>query len=197
MFSGEAGDPDGRFEAGTYAELRQAEARAGGAHLGLADYDFWSFPEGHEPGPEELIAATHKLAACVQEFSPDIVYSPWIGEHHLDHFTLARVARMALFALNFQGQAWGWEVWTPLVPTHIVDITEVYDRKVAALREHRSQLEYQDLVHMGLSISAQRSMYISAEARHGEALAPLGGPSTEDIELLQQAGITRGSLAIH
>ena len=194
VFSGEAGDPEGRYDSASYAELRQSEARAGGEHLGLHDYEFWNFPEGHEPSAEELVGATHKLAACIEEFAPDIVYSPWIGEHHLDHYVLARVARMAVFALDFQGQAWGWEVWTPLIPTHIVDITEVYAKKVAALREHKSQLKYQDLVHMGLSISAQRSMYISLEAEHGEALAPLGCPSADDEALLGQAGITRGSL---
>ncbi len=193
-FNGEAGDPEGRYGSTNYAELRRQETRAGGVHLGLSDYEFWDFPEGHSPGEEELIGATHKLAACVQEFRPDIVYAPWIGEYHLDHYTLARVARMALYALDFQGAAWGWEVWTPLIPTHIVDITEVYDQKVLALQEHKTQLKYQDLVHIALAITAHRSVYISPESRHGEALAPLGDPSPADLELLKNRGIERGTL---
>lgn len=194
VFSGEAGDPDGRFDPTEYAAIRQREARAGGEILGLHNYEFWNFPEGHTPVAEELIAVTHKLCARVLDLAPDIIYAPWIGEHHLDHYVLARVARMALFAIDFQGEAWGWEVWTPLIPTHIVDVTSVYDKKVAALEQHQTQLKYQDLVHMGLSISAQRSMYISTESRHGEALAPLGCPSEADQLLLSEAGITKGSL---
>jgi len=187
VFSGLAGDPDGRYEPEEYVELRKREARAGGAHLALGSYEFWDYPEGHEPGPEELVAAARRLAARIRELEPDLIYAPWIGEHHLDHHVLARVTRLAAHLAQFSGELWGYEVWTPLIPILIVDITSVYDRKVAALREHASQLEYNDLVHMGLAISAQRSMYVSREAQHGEAFAPLGAPAAADLALVASA----------
>jgi len=184
VYDGLAGDPERRFRPDELRARRRAEARAGGRHLGLADYEFWEYPEGHLPAPSELGAAAERLAALVRAYAPDTVYAPWVGEHHLDHHVLARAVRLALARADFRGRAFGFEVWSPLVPTRVVDITPVYARKCAALREHASQLAYHDILHKGLALSAQRAMYLAHEARHGEGFAPLGQPFGTDRELL-------------
>ncbi|MEX1023440.1 MAG: PIG-L family deacetylase [Planctomycetota bacterium] len=185
-YSGEAGDPDGRFPAEEYAALRQREARAGGKHLGFDDYHFLGHPEGHEPSPTELLAAAEQLAEHVRAFAPDIVYAPWIGEHHLDHHVAARVMRVALQLADFQGAAWGYEVWSALVPEWVNDVTSLYDAKAAALREHTSQLSYQDLIHKALALMAQRSIYVTPECRYAEGFAPLGPATPEDAGLVEE-----------
>ena len=187
VFDGRRGDARGEHDPGEYVERRRAEARAAGAHLGLADYEFWSYPEGHEASDEELLAAAHRIAARVRELRSDVVYAPWVGEHHLDHHMLGRAAQLALVLSGFRGEAWGYEVWTPLVPVRIVDVTAVQERKVAALKEHRSQIEIHDIVHKALAITAQRAMYLADDARHGEAFAALGEPSEVDRRLLERA----------
>lgn len=181
VFDGVAGDPDGRFDPDELRQRRQDEARRGGQHLGLSSYEFWGYPEGHEPGPGEFGAAVGRVAECVRERAPQSVYAPWVGEHHLDHHVLGRVVRAALHACDFAGEAWGYEVWTPLVPTHIVDITALYEKKVAALEEHQSQLEYTDHVHKALGMQAQRSLYLPSGSLWGEAFAPLGAPDADDL----------------
>lgn len=183
-YDGVEGDPERRFASEDVRALRQREARAGGAHLGFEDYEFLGYPEGHLPGPSELRAAAQRLAERVRALRVDTVYCPWVGEHHVDHHVLARAARLALSLAGFRGAAWGYEVWTPLVPTIVVDVTRVQARKVAAIREHASQLAYLDILHKGMALSAQRAMYLPHEARHGEAFAPLGEPFGSDRELL-------------
>lgn len=183
-YDGRQGDPEQRYDEEEYVELRRKEARKAGAFLGFEDYVFYDYPEGHEPPPPLLKMAAQKLSEEVKSFAPDFVYAPWIGDYHIDHWVLARVTRLALAYAGFQGEAWGYEVWTPLVPTRIVDISDVYERKVAAMKEHASQLEYRDLSHKALAISAHRAMYLADEARHGEAFRPLGEVSDEDRELL-------------
>jgi len=185
VFSGEAGDPDRRYDREEYVERRRREALAAGAHLGLSDYEFWDYPEGHEPPDGEVLAVARRLAGRVLELRPDVVYAPWIGEYHVDHWIAARVVRMALALVGFRGDAWGYEVWTPLVPTRIVDISSRFEAKKRALEEHASQFEYHDMVHKTLAITAQRAMYISREARHGEAFAPLGPPSESERRLVE------------
>lgn len=187
IFSGIEGDPEGRYPPAELARLRCDEARRGGAHLGLTDYDFWGYPEGHEPALGELLAPVRRVAGAVRAFRPDLVYAPWVGEHHVDHHVAARAVRMGLFLAHYAGEALGFEVWTPLVPTRIVDITSVYELKVAALREHASQLVYTDHVHKALGMHAQRSLYLPAGARYGEAFRPLGPPSEEERRFLEAA----------
>jgi LmbE family N-acetylglucosaminyl deacetylase len=182
-YDGLEGDPERRFDRAELRERRQREARAGGAHLGLTRYEFLGYPEGHLPGPEELRAAARRLAQRVRELEVDTVYCPWVGEHHVDHHVLARAARIALALAGFRGVAWGFEVWTPLVPTIVVDVTRVHERKLAAVREHASQLAYLDIVHKGMALGAQRAMYLPKEARWGEAFAPLGEAFGADRDL--------------
>jgi len=179
------GDADGEHDPDEYRSRRRAEARKAGAHLGLTDYEFWDYPEGHEPAGHELVAAARRFAQRITELAPATVYAPWVGEHHVDHHVLARVVRLALVIAGFAGRAWGYEVWTPLIPTRVVDISAGFERKQRALQEHASQLELRDILHKGLAISAQRAMYLSPQARHGEAFAPLGDPSDADRALLE------------
>src|SRR6185436_9648761 len=115
--------------------------------LGFERYEFLGYPEGHLPAPSELATAARALAERVRALAPEIVYAPWIGEQHVDHHVLARAVRLALALAGFRGSAWGYEVWTPLVPTLIVDVTRVFEQKLAALGEHESQLAYRDLRH--------------------------------------------------
>ena len=72
------------------------------------------------------------------------------------------------------------------MPTRIVDITDVYELKVAALREHASQLVYTDHVHKALGMHAQRSLYLPDASRYGEAFRPLGDPSDEERAFLAE-----------
>lgn len=183
-FDGTAGDPDGRHGRDELRRLRQAEARAGGRHLGLTDYEFWDYPEGHLPGPGELSAAAERLAAVVRSFAPTLVYAPWVGEQHVDHHVLGRAMRLALARTGFRGRAFGFEVWTALVPTRIVDVSRVLERKRRALAEHQSQLAYHDLLARGLALGSHRAMFLAKDALHGEGFAPLGEPFGRDRELV-------------
>ena len=185
LANGQAGDADKRYEPAEYTAKRHAEAIAGGAHLGLVDYEFWDYPEGYHPSPEVMCTAARRMADVMEKHVIDTVYAPWVGEQHIDHHFVARAVRLALVMIDFQGAAWGYEVWTPLVATVVVDITSVHERKADALREHHSQMEYGDLVHAGLAISAHRSIYLPGDARYGEAFAPLGSPVPEDLALLE------------
>ena len=170
---------------GELRRLRQEEARAGGQHLGLSNYEFWGYPEGHLPGPSELVMVAERVAELVERTKPKTVYAPWIGEQHVDHHVLARGVRLGLELAGFTGRAWGYEVWTPLVPTRIVDVTGHYANKRRALAEHASQLEeIQGMLEKALAITAQRAMYLGPDARHGEAFRPLGPVGDADRALL-------------
>jgi LmbE family N-acetylglucosaminyl deacetylase len=154
---------------GTDASVRRDEALRGGKHLGVRDYRFLGYPEGHEPDPEAFSRASEHLARELDEFAPEFVYAPWIGEHLLDHHVLARAVDAAIALGSTRPEVWDYEVWTPLVAERVVDVTGVWEKKLAALREHATQLAHTDLVHKALGLAAHRSLYLGKDARFGEA----------------------------
>ena len=161
------------LDPGQVPSLRVGEARRGGARLGLDDYVFLGHSEGHEPGADELARGADQLRERLEEWRPQVVYAPWIGEQHTDHRTLARVARVAL--AGFAGETWDYEVWTPLVPSRVVDVSAVWERKLASLREHASQLARKDLEARVRGLGALRGVHLPAGGRYGEAFQPFQG----------------------
>jgi LmbE family N-acetylglucosaminyl deacetylase len=145
---GAAGDPERKFEAQGYVARRRAEARAGGALLGVERYTFWGLPEGHAPTPREIEVGAARLGRFVLAGRPDLLLAPWSGDAHLDHQSVSHAVRRMLELLPRGGQrleAWAFEVWSPLAAQHLVDVSSVWPAKLAALEQHATQLAYADL----------------------------------------------------
>ncbi len=170
-------------------EIRRREAVAGMAQLGVATQEFWGLPEGHAPETNLMGALALRLAMRITTSQPDVIYAPWIGEQHADHYQAARLARLALALSGWEGLALGYEVWSPLEPHWLVDISVVWDQKLAAVEEHMSQLDHTDLCELARSNSARRAHLLSSSSpfkslQHAEAFCDLGAPDAADCELL-------------
>jgi LmbE family N-acetylglucosaminyl deacetylase len=160
--------------------VRRNEALAGGRRLGVKDYTFLGFPEEREPSADEMAGVIARVAEELLDFRPDVLYAPWFGEHEHDHHVVARAARAAVAVSGFAGESWGYEVWTPVAAARVVDVSDVWDRKLAAICQHVSQLGLGDLLHAATGLAAQRSLYLDPGARQGEAFVPLLGDFPAD-----------------
>jgi LmbE family N-acetylglucosaminyl deacetylase len=170
-------------------EIRRREAVAGMEQLGISQHEFWGLPEGHAPGTDMMGALALRLAMRVATSQPDVVYAPWIGEEHADHYQAARLVRLGLALSGWDGLALGYEVWSPLEPRWLVDISVVWEQKLAAVGEHLSQLDHTDLRDLARANSARRAHLLSSSARvkllkRAEAFCELGAPEAADCELL-------------
>lgn len=172
---GIGGDPDGRFPAADYAAMRRAESRAGLAHLGVADVEFWGFPDGHVLSEVDLEHGTRLALAALAAFAPDVVYLPWAHDGHTDHHALHVVVTRALDRAAFAGLALGYEVWNAMLPDVIVETTAVFAQKRAAMLAHASQLAYTRYDHALGGLSAYRSLHHLRGVGHGEALQRVRG----------------------
>jgi len=158
VFDGAAGDPDDRFTGGdprAYVARRRAESRRAGERLGVSRYHFWGLAEGHRPTEEELEAGVRRLAELTRELRPQVILAPWDGEAHPDHETVARAVRRMTELASFDGEVWGFEVWSPLRPEHLVDVSTVWQTKLDALAEHRTQLAYDDLLEKTTALATR------------------------------------------
>jgi LmbE family N-acetylglucosaminyl deacetylase len=141
--------------------VREAEQRAAAAALGVERVDFL---DGY---PDGAVYVTHPLrrdiSRAIRRFRPDRVLTnaPWRnwqrlgGPNHPDHQAVGEATSYAVYPdarnafahpelLRDEGlEPWEVkEVWYSAGPTghHHVDITATFDRKLAALRCHVSQL---------------------------------------------------------
>lgn len=157
--SGEAsGDPD--RDAAEMARTRQAEQRAAAAHVGVSEVTFLGYPDGAVVSSLEL---RRDITRVIRQVRPDrvLTWSPeinWemVATAHPDHRATGEAAFAAVFPdarnphahrelLDDEGLA-PWtvrELWLTDSPArrrnHAVDVTDTFDKKLAALRAHASQ----------------------------------------------------------
>lgn len=138
--------------------LREAEQRAAAAEVGVKQVTFLGYNDGQVYVTHDL---RRDLSREIRRLRPDrvVTHSPerqWdrIGRSHPDHLAVGEATVCAVYPdarnpfahpelLSGEGlEAWTVrELWLMGGPgtNHAVDITETFERKVAALRAHTSQ----------------------------------------------------------
>jgi LmbE family N-acetylglucosaminyl deacetylase len=141
--------------------LRQAEQRAAAAAVGVSDVRFLGYPDGRL---ELTLDLRRDISRVIRQVKPQRVLttSPerfWdrIGASHPDHMTVGESTLRAVYPdarnpfafpelLADEGlDAWTVsEVWLGASPQadHPVDVTDVLDRKLAALHSHVTQVSH-------------------------------------------------------
>jgi LmbE family N-acetylglucosaminyl deacetylase len=168
-------------------ELRKEESRAAARCLGVKGLHFLDFPDGElaeAPGAREAVARV--VADC----GPDVLYAPFVTDRQKDHRATADL--VAALAPRWPDLlVLGYEVWSPLHATWMVDITAQSGRKREALDCFTSQLPHNDYRHTALGLNAFRSMYHLAGQGFAEAF--FAAPARAYADLVAAARGARGA----
>jgi LmbE family N-acetylglucosaminyl deacetylase len=159
---GDAGGFDDDVAREDIAPLRRAEQIAAAKCVGVSDVRFLGHPDGRV---EANLGLRCDIARVIRQVRPDRVLIPnpernyqRLAPSHPDHRAVGSAALDAVYPdarnpyafpeLRAEGlEAWAArEVWISSgpEPDHFVDVTEVFDRKLAALRSHVSQVAHHD-----------------------------------------------------
>jgi LmbE family N-acetylglucosaminyl deacetylase len=161
------------------AAVREAEQRAAAAHVGVGDLTFLGYPDGAVTPSLEL---RRDITRVIRRVRPDrvLTWSPeinwdFVPTTHPDHRAVGEAAFAAVFPdarnpyahrplLDEEGlEPWTVrELWLADGPVrllnHAVDVTDAFDRKMAALRAHTSQVGaadgFEDRIRQYLSATA-------------------------------------------
>ena len=155
---GDAGGYDDSVPRAEIPALRRKEQTAAAACVGVHDLRFLGYPDGRV---EATLALRRDLARVIRQVRPDRLVCPTpernyarMPPSHPDHRAVGSAALDAVYPdarnpfsfpeLHGEEGLAAWtvrEVWMQggLAPNQYVDITETFDRKVAALRAHESQ----------------------------------------------------------
>jgi len=159
--SGEAGPPED-LDRTELALLRETEQRAAATEVGVTDVRFLGVPDGHVVADLSLRS---KISGVIRDVRPDLVLqqSPvrrydHIYASHPDHLAVAEATLAAVYPDARNPHAHTELVRAGLAPHTVpvvwivgqepanlfVDITDVIERKAAALSSHASQVAWID-----------------------------------------------------
>lgn len=180
---GASGSADPAMTVGRLTELREREQRAACRELGVTDVEFL----GHRDGYLEATPAVRRqVAAAIRRHRPEAVVTlnpevRWNAAGYINHPDHRAVGDLVLASINPAASTRLWdltlideglepwdvaELWMMGFGDgpEIADITSTFDRKVAALRCHESQLAGWD------PLPRVREMAAAAGATAGVAL---------------------------
>jgi bacillithiol biosynthesis deacetylase BshB1 len=127
-------------------ELRMKEQRLAGELLGVRDRERLGLPDaalGTEP--------EHRLvvAEALRDFRPRMVLAPYPEDRHPDHAAAGRLTKEACFIAGVAKVGRGkrhrparlahYMLHQPFTSSFILDVSEVWDRKMVAIRAYESQ----------------------------------------------------------
>ena len=155
--SGEAGDDDLSRTPDELAATRQSEQTAAAVRVGVTELHWLGHPDGMVVADLSL---RRDIARAIRISRPDVVLCQttipnWdhIYISHPDHLATATAALAAVYPDARNPRAFPelldeghkphsvTEIWlTGTEPNRYIDITETFDRKMTALREHHSQV---------------------------------------------------------
>ncbi|WP_123040771.1 bacillithiol biosynthesis deacetylase BshB1 [Cohnella candidum] len=130
-------------------DTRQREAEAASRELGLTVRENLGLPDRRLAlVPEQL----DPMVSAIRRHRPRLVFAPYHVDRHPDHIACSRMAEEAVFNAKLRRYMPHEPAWTVdqlmfyfindvHAPGVIVDITDVQERKMAALRAYRSQFE--------------------------------------------------------
>lgn len=159
---GAAGDALGYYAGQNYLELRREEARRAAAIVGVKELEFWDYPDGQLAQADDL---PERLSALFEADRPDIIYRPSTSEIHPDHWALGVAVEAALRCYRPAVNDFCYEIWATVQPSHVIDITSVWEVKRKAVEQYESQLRYNDYLHMVAGLNAYRTIYLPSARR--------------------------------
>ena len=149
--------------------LRESEASRAAEIVGVTEVRFmrWGPPAstrrwGPVPTTKSKIPiqqdTVQALRALIETTKPEVLYAPFFLDPHPDHASATYLLNAALSSCQTPiERVYLYEVWGPLVPDVLIDITKQADAKRRAINAHCSQVENIDMGEGILGLNRYRA----------------------------------------
>ena len=137
------------------SDIRKRETKHSNSILGIKNAFFLDFKDGTN---ESWDSKKEELRAIYLETTPDLVYLPPYYDLHLDHRKTNWLFKEAMHHMSVCDIC-VYEVWTPVNPNIIINITQQFDKKISAITACGTQINSIDYVSFIKNLNAYRSNF--------------------------------------
>ena len=168
---------EGELSSNGTIEERREEAAAAARVLGAAWRENLRWPDG---AIEATPAAIRSAVDLIRQHRPRTIAIPYWDDRHPDHGAASQVLKIAAFKSGLRRYVTGADPWRAewlcyyfindsVPPSFVVDVSEYYDKKRAALDCHRTQFAPAtgNAVPTRLTASTFRQLIESRDAQFG------------------------------
>lgn len=163
---------------------RRTEAKEGLFELSCYDATFLNHPDMTLKCEPETV---NEVLKVLEEFRPDKIFVPFFFELHPDHMAAGKIIAHAMQWYPYDVDIYNYEVWTPLSPNVLIDISETIDAKSKALAKHVSQLKMINYIDKIRGLNAYRSITAGRNALYCEAFIKCS--RTEHLKMAKLLGV--------
>ncbi len=136
---------------------RESEARAAGELIGVKRQIFLRHKDQELEATSKTVT---EVRSILNEVKPDLVYLPFVldGIYHRDHMETNKILAKAAAGFEQQFTCCAYEVYSPLLPNTLVDITQEMHLKLAAIRRFETQLAVRNYLGAVVSLNRYRAL---------------------------------------
>jgi bacillithiol biosynthesis deacetylase BshB1 len=177
-------------------EIRAKETRAASRILGVEERELLGLPNREIM---DSIENRKKLAACIRQYKPSILFAPYWDDAHPDHVQASSLADAARFYAKFVKTDLPYEPWhaptqfyffsthrkVRVEPSFVYDISQTLEVKMTAIRAFESQF----VAH---AKNSERLPEIETEARYwGHQIGVEAGEPFVSKESIRVIGVSQ------
>lgn len=149
-----------------YKHQRQTESIAAAQILGYGEPIFWQYQDRRIDYGEKLIG---EILTAIRNTQADLVYAPSVFEMHPDHRMLGMAAVEAVRRIGKSMHIALYEIGIPLRPNQLLDISDLVERKAAAMSCFVSQIAIQPYDQHIAALNRYRSYTLPVSVTAAEA----------------------------
>lgn len=152
-------------------KIRHKEAQDAALIMGVSTDKIYFLDIPDETLRSNIDIASVKLKNLFNSFPPDLLYLPSFLDRHNDHIATNDILKKCDLKNTIIS---AYEVWTPIIPNRIVDISTTVNQKQKAINAHFSQLKALEYDKAILGLNQYRAkMYTKKDMEYAEAFLAL------------------------
>lgn len=171
---------------GNLVKQREQESILAAKTIGVPEPIFWGLPDRSLRFNETLI---DRITECLLAHQADAVFSPALTENHPDHQAVAlatqEACRRLIYKNSLDPTIFFYEVSNPLAPNMLIDISNVAEVKLQAVRCFVSQLKMQPYDEQIIGLNRFRSFTLGNRSQYAEAFLCIEARHINRIPLFQ------------